>query len=63
MPIQSGRLRCPRCGGRLFLESDYLGLRLQYYMGCLNCARQFELSGKLVRGTKAMAAAKVAVLV
>ena len=36
---------CPRCGGRLFLETEYLGRRLSYYWNCVNCARNYTLAG------------------
>ena len=40
--------RCPRCGGRLFRESDSLGNRLLYFWECsLGCSRQFGMDGKL----------------
>jgi len=40
--------RCPRCGGRLFRESEFRGNRLVYFWECsLGCSRQFGLDGKL----------------
>lgn len=42
--------RCPRCGSRLFQESDFRGGRLLYLWECsLGCSRQFEMSGGLLR--------------
>ena len=42
--------RCPKCGGRLFLESEHWGNRLLYFWECsLGCSRQFELGSKLLR--------------
>jgi len=39
--------RCPRCGGRLFQESESRGNRLLYLWECsLGCSRQFDLMGK-----------------
>lgn len=41
------RPRCPRCGNRLFHESDYLNNRFVYFWECsLGCSRQFDLDGK-----------------
>ncbi len=41
------RPRCPRCGGRLFRESEYRGNRLLCFWECsLGCSRQFGLDGK-----------------
>jgi len=40
--------RCPRCGGRLFRESEFRGDRLLYFWECsLGCSRQYELDGRL----------------
>ena len=42
-------LSCPVCGeygGRMFQDSEYRGQRLFYFWECLNCARQFDLSGR-----------------
>ena len=39
--------RCPRCGGRLFQESEFLGNRLLYFWECsLGCSRQFDEQGR-----------------
>ena len=39
--------RCPRCGGRLFLERELLGNRLLYFWECsLGCSRQWGQDGK-----------------
>ena len=39
--------RCPKCGSRLFQESEYLGDRLFYFWECsLGCSRQYTLDGK-----------------
>lgn len=39
--------RCPRCEGRLFLESESQGRRLLYFWECsLGCSRQWGLNGK-----------------
>ena len=38
--------RCSKCGGRLFLENDYQGRRLSYYLECLSCGGQFRLDGE-----------------
>ena len=62
MVAQSGRERgnavvpkCPRCGGRLFMDSMYIGGYLQRYWSCaLGCSRQWGLDGKpMVRGAVA----------
>ena len=38
--------RCSRCGGRLFLSSEYQGRRLNYFWECsVGCSRQFRLDG------------------
>ena len=38
--------RCPRCGSRLFQESEFRGSRLLYFWECsLGCSRQFNMSG------------------
>lgn len=40
---------CPRCGSRLFLESDFKNGRLFYFWHCdLGCARSFGLDGNLL---------------
>ena len=39
--------RCPRCNGRLFMESEYIGSRLECFWECsVGCNRQFEMDGK-----------------
>ena len=39
--------RCPRCEGRLFMDSEFQGRRLLYYWECsLGCSRQWDLNGK-----------------
>ena len=39
--------RCPRCGGRLFRESDVRGNRLFYFWECsLGCSRRWDLELK-----------------
>ena len=36
--------RCPRCGGRLFLDSEFRGRRLFYFWECsLGCSRRWGL--------------------
>lgn len=41
--------RCPRCGSRLFQESEFRGNRFLYFWECsLGCSRQFGLDGKLL---------------
>ena len=41
------RPRCPRCGGRLFLEGDFQGRRHFYLWVCsLGCSRRYDLAGK-----------------
>jgi len=38
---------CPRCGGRLFRESEFRGSRPTYFWECsLGCSRQFGLDGR-----------------
>ena len=38
--------RCPRCGGRLFEEREFLGRRPFYFWECsLGCSRSFYLDG------------------
>lgn len=38
---------CPRCGCRLFQESEFRGSRLLYFWECsLGCSRQFDFAGK-----------------
>ena len=46
--------RCSKCGGRLFLENDYQGRRLSYYLGCLSCGGQFRLDGEKFAHTGAV---------
>jgi len=47
MSSQQQSPRCPRCGGRLFRESEFRGSRLLYFWECsLGCSRQFDLAGK-----------------
>jgi hypothetical protein len=46
--------RCSKCGGRLFLENDYQGWRLSYYLGCLSCGEQFRLDGEKLAHTGAV---------
>lgn len=41
-------MRCPRCSGRLFLESDNWGRRPFHYWSCLSCSRKFDLNGRPV---------------
>ena len=37
--------RCPRCGGRLFKEREFLGRRPFYFWECsLGCSRQWDLN-------------------
>ena len=38
---------CPRCGGRLFFGSEFQGVRLRYFLECINCARTFDDQGRL----------------
>jgi len=39
--------RCPRCGGRLFQESELRGSRRIYFWECsLGCSRQWSMEGK-----------------
>ncbi len=41
--------RCPRCGGRLFLGSEFQGRRLLYFWECsLGCSRQFDMNVRLI---------------
>ena len=40
---------CPRCGGRLFLESDISDRGNSHYWGCVNCSREYEIDGHAVR--------------
>ena len=53
--------RCPRCGSRLFLESEVLGNRLLFFRECsLGCSRQWGLDGKPVRRNAGEHQAKIA---
>ena len=39
--------RCPNCGGRLFVDSEFRGNRRIYFYECsLGCARQFDMAGR-----------------
>lgn len=41
------RPRCPRCGSRLFQESESRGSRLLYFWECsLGCSRRFDMEGR-----------------
>jgi len=43
-PIPEARIRvihCPRCGGRLFIESDSSSGDNSYYWGCISCGREY----------------------
>jgi len=41
------RPRCPRCGGRLFREREFLGNRFLYFWECsLGCSRKFDDLGR-----------------
>jgi len=50
MSSQQQSPRCPRCGGRLFRESEFRDNRLLYFWECsLGCSRQFDLAGRPMR--------------
>jgi len=40
--------RCPKCGGKLYLEKDYNG----WYEQCLQCAYMKDLAVVYQKGTK-----------
>lgn len=50
MSEQQRSPRCPNCGGRLFVDSEFHGNRRIYFYECsLGCSRQFDMAGRLRR--------------
>lgn len=33
-------IKCPKCGGRLFLNDEFEGSRLHYFMECVCCGKR-----------------------